>query len=83
MVYRRHLRPYLTSFPFSSEEVFEDTVSKLEKEAVTVIQLKQLTQDECEEIGIAADAFKALLRSVEMSQVRQVDVPPSAYLNKC
>ncbi len=63
------LRPYLSSFPFSSAEVFEDTVSKLETEAVNVSQLKKLTQDECEEIGITGDAYMAILRSVEMSQV--------------
>jgi hypothetical protein len=63
--YTDEMRKFLAALKFPSDEVMEDSLTKLVKEAVTANQLRLLTKDECEEIGLAEEATEIILKVCE------------------
>jgi hypothetical protein len=60
------LDKFLRNANFPTQEMMEDTLLKLQNESVGLDQLSTLTQDECEEIGLSADAFECLMTAVKV-----------------
>jgi hypothetical protein len=59
------MRVFLEALKFPSAEIMEDSFQKLQKEALVVSQLRSLTKDECEEIGLVAEATDIILTVCE------------------
>ncbi len=59
------MRCFLETLSFPSSEIMDDSLSKLLREAVTLKQLRALTKDECEEIGLTPEATDVMLKVCE------------------
>ncbi len=63
--YTEEMRKFLEALRFPSKDIMEDSFTKLVKEAVMINQLRWLTKDECEEIGLAEEATDIILKVCE------------------
>jgi hypothetical protein len=60
--YPDEMETFLKKLQFPSDELLKGSLKILVKEAVTVPQLRSLTKDECEEIGLAEQATVVILK---------------------
>lgn len=65
--YPAEMETFLKTLQFPSDELLQESLKLLLKEAVTVPQLRFLTKDECEEIGLAEEATKIIVKVHENS----------------
>ncbi len=57
---------FVRNTKFPTNEMMEDTLLKLHNECVSFNQLSTLTQEECEEIGLPAEAFEILITAAKV-----------------
>ncbi len=68
------MRAYLETLKFPSDELMEDSFTKLLHEGVTLKQLCSLTKDDYNELGLAEEATAVILQAVDIQEVRSVQI---------